>query len=351
MIGRQRLSYAIKITVSHALYYVGLLQLWQLIALRRKAVVLMYHRVLTADERRETGSHPALVVDRETFEKQMAFLKRRFVVLSIEEFAERMEKKVPFPTSSCIVTFDDGWRDNFTNAFPILLERRLPALIFLPMNYIGHDRLFWQEALVHLLVRVVTEVRREPGCRARFEPLLVPAQLETVLDLAVGDPRPSIIGTVSAQKRLARTALEQLVTALADALGVRLDDLSTTDGFIDWKQVAAMSRQGITFGGHGVEHLLLTHVSGGEAENEIRGSKAVMDDRFKETVPTFSYPNGYWAPDVAARVQAAGYRLAFIAQGGAVTCNDDPLTLRRVNIQESGTHTTPMFLARLVGLF
>lgn len=351
MDSRERLSYAFKIAASHGLYYLGLLQLWQLIALRRKAVVLMYHRVLTADERRETGSHPALVMGRETFARQMAFLKRRFVVLSIEEFAERMENKIPFRTSSCIITFDDGWRDNFTNALPVLWQHRLPALIFLPMNYIGHHRLFWQEALVHLMVRVVAEVRREPGSRARFEPLLAPARLEAMLDLADGDPRPSIIGTVSARKQLTRPAVERLVAALAEALGVRLEDLSTTDGFIDWVQVDAMARQGITFGGHGVEHLLLTQVSGDEAAAEIRGSKAVMDDRLSEAVPTFSYPNGYWAPDVAAKVKAAGYRLAFIAQGGPVTCCDDPLTLRRVNIHESVTDTTPMFLARLVGLF
>lgn len=351
MSSRERLSYAIKIVASHGLYYLGLLQLWQSIVLRRKAVVLMYHRVLTVDERRETGSHPALVVDRETFGRQMAFLKRRFVVLSIEEFAERMEKKIPFPTSSCIITFDDGWRDNFTNALPVLWQHRLPALIFLPMNYIGHHRLFWQEALVHLLVRVVTEVRRNPLRRERFALLLAPAQLEAVLDLGEDDPRRWIIGTVSAQKRLTRTAVERLVAALADALGVRLEDLSTIDGFIDWGQVDAMARQGITFGGHGVEHLLLTQASSDETATEIRGSKAVMDDRLSDTVPTFSYPNGYWTQDVAAEVKAAGYRLAFIAQGGPVTCTDDPLTLRRVNIHESVTDTTPMFLARLVGLF
>ena len=123
-----------KVTLAHLLYYSGALLLWKAIVMRNRAVVLMYHRVLTNEERRQSGSHPALVVERETFARQMALLKRRFSVLSVDELADRLEKKVPLPNSSVIITFDDGWRDNFTNALPILRYHTLPALVFLPVN-------------------------------------------------------------------------------------------------------------------------------------------------------------------------------------------------------------------------
>jgi len=309
---RQKLSYTIKRGIAQVLYALGVLQLLQAIKLRNRTVVLMYHRVLTTDERQNAGSHPALVVDRRTFARQMALLKKRFVVLSVAELASYVERRHPLPSSSCLVTFDDGWRDNYDNALPILSELRIPSLIFLPMNFIGRRRVFWQEALVQLLSRAVAVVRDPPA---------------------------------------RRPAIEKLVSALAEQVGVPLDDLASTDGFIDWTHVDAMTRQGVTFGGHGLDHLLLTQVSDAQADAEIDGSKAALDERLAEPTPTFSYPNGYWSPRLAERVRHAGYRLAFGAMGGPMTSGDDPWTLRRVNIHESVTDTDALFLARLVGLF
>lgn len=347
----QRLSLALKLVVAHALYYTGVLHLWQSIAMRRKAVVLMYHRVLTEPERARAASHPALSVDRETFARQMALLKRRFTVLSPQEFADCLERRVPFPDRACLITFDDGWRDNYTNALPVLEEHGLPALIFLPVNYIGRRRVFWQEALTHLLARVVAEVRRDPAMRARFLPALSPAGLEPIVDLDGGDPRPAIHAAVGAQKALTRPAVETLVSDLAAALGANPDDFAVTDGFMDWAEVEAMSRRRIAFGGHGAEHLLLTHVSPGEVDAEIRTSKRVIDERVRGAVPAFSYPNGYVTPEIAAKVKASGYRLGFTTRRGLVGCDEDPHMVRRLNIHEAATATTPMFLARVLGLW
>ena len=134
---------AIKVAVSWTLYYLGILQLWQAIVLRRRAVGLMYHRVLTDDERKSAASHPGIVVDEQTFARHMAVLRRRFVVLSIEE-SRPSRAAAAIPSSACLITFDDGWRDNYSNVLPILERHRLPALIFLPVNFIGARRVFWQ---------------------------------------------------------------------------------------------------------------------------------------------------------------------------------------------------------------
>ncbi len=349
MSGRPSPRHAIKLAIAYGLYYTGLLRLWQAIVLRRRAVVLMYHRVLTPDERKRSGSHPALVVDRETFEQQMAVLKRRFVVLSLEEFADRLERKMPLPNSSCVITFDDGWRDNYVNALPALAKHGLPSVVFLPVNYIGRDRLFWPEALTHLLLSVVDAVRRSPGRRTRFETLLSPVGLHTVLDLAGDSPRQEVIAIVARQKQIPRPEMEALLAALERELNVRRGDLGATDGFIDWDQAAQMSENGVTFGGHGAEHLLLTQVTPAEQESELRASKAMLD-RLNEPVASFSYPNGYFTPEIAERVKASGYRLAFTTSRGFVSCDHDPFAVSRLNVHENVTASTPMFLARVTGI-
>lgn len=351
MTASECVKYAAKTVVAYVLYGLGVLWMWQAIVFRRKAVVLMYHRVLTTEERRRTGSHPGIVVDRDTFAQQMAFLKRRFVVLSLEEFAGRMERRVPFPDSSCLITFDDGWKDNFTNALPVLLRHGLPAVVFLPANYIGRKRLFWQEALVHLAVSAVMTVRADSARALRIRELLAPIHLESILGLPDDDPRPAIIQAISRQKGTAPSLMESTLKGLANELEADMDEAGEIDGFLDWEQVKIMSQEGVVFGGHGAEHQLLTQVSQDEAQREIQTSKDMVDRRFEKTVPVFSYPNGYFTREVIEQVKGTGYRLAFITRRGLVCCEDDRYTVRRLNIHESVTNSTPMFLARLVGLF
>lgn len=347
----ERIKYVIKVVVSHVLYGMGLLQLWQHIVLRRKAVILMYHRVLTDVERVQTCSHPGIVVDRQTFARQMATLKRRFNVLSVEEFADRMERQIAFDDSSCLITFDDGWKDNFTHALPILQQYELPAVIFLPVNFIGGKRMFWQEQLTYLVLQAVIQARKDPKRHQVLRELLAAVHLESVLDLPDHGLRPAVMEAVRRQKGLAAAVISKTLANLAKELGVQTEDFEETDGFLDWDQVQLMSGKRIAFGGHGAEHRLLTEVSTDEAREEIYTAKTVMKPRLKDHVATFSYPNGNWSPDVANLVKESGYRLGFTTQPGFVKCDDDRFTIRRVNIHESMTNSTPMFLARVMGLF
>ncbi|MCS6285456.1 MAG: polysaccharide deacetylase family protein [Nitrospira sp.] len=347
----ERVKFIIKIVVSYVLYALGVLQVWKHIVLRKKAVVLMYHRVLTREERARTGSHPGIVVDRDAFASQMAMLKQRFNVLSVEEFADRMERKIPFDDASCLLTFDDGWRDNFSHALPILQRYGLPAVVFLPVKFIGGRRIFWQEHLTHLTLKAVKQARCEPGCRERLRKLLALADLDSMLDLPDHDPRLAIMEAVRRQKRLATSVIETTIASLASELDLRGDDHESLDGFLDWEQVKSMARQGIAFGGHGGEHRILTFVSLSEAQDEIRSAKDVIAGHLQETVPIFSYPNGNWSPDVAKLVEKAGYRLAFTTEPGFVSCEDNRFTVRRINIHEGLMNSRPLFLARIVGLF
>jgi peptidoglycan/xylan/chitin deacetylase (PgdA/CDA1 family) len=346
----ERITYTIKVTLAHVLYYTGLLRIWQLVVLRRKAVVLMYHRVLSLEERSVTGSHPGIIVDETTFAEQMAFLRRRFCVLSLDEFTDRLARGIPFQNSSCVITFDDGWRDNFENALPPLLRHELPAVVFLPVNYIGHNRQFWQEALTNLLWQAAEIVRAAPRRRERFENLLSPIGLSRVLGEQGQDLRASIREIVGTTKELDMSVIEQMLSGLASELGIDLAGASRTDGFMTWDEIREMSRHDVAFGGHGADHRILTRLPSQEAEAEIWASKAVIDSRLSQNTVAFAYPNGDWNACVADEVRKGGFSLAFTTERGFVTCNDDRFSLRRVNVHEDMTRTIPMFLAHVTGL-
>jgi peptidoglycan/xylan/chitin deacetylase (PgdA/CDA1 family) len=351
MTARERISYAARMAISHALYYSGVLHLLLRLGLRQKTVVLAYHRVLTPEQRRRTASQMGMVVEDGTFARQVALLARLFTVLTLDEFADHLTRRRPFPDRCCLITFDDGWIDNLENALPVLRAHRLSAVMFLPVNFIGRRRLFTREALTHLLVRAVAVCRKEPGRRATFQAHLASVGLERVLDIDDENPLPAVLMIVGAHRNASGPAFETLVAALCTELGVSEAQLSDLDTFVDWDHVGLLARNGFAFGGHGAEHRVLTQVSPAMARCEVESSKNLLDGRLSQPVQAFAYPNGGWNTDIAHMVRAAGYRLAFTIDAGHVSCHDDHFALRRINMHEGMTRSTPMFMARLAGIF
>jgi peptidoglycan/xylan/chitin deacetylase (PgdA/CDA1 family) len=343
-----RLVGAARSLVAHGLYYSGALGLWCRVALRRRAVVLTYHRVLAGDALARTWSHPGIVVSRDTFDAHVRTLSRLFRVLSIDEFVEALEHG-GFREPSCLITFDDGWRDTFTEAWPVLQRYDAPAVVFLPVDYIGATRMFWQEELSALLHRA-WERRADATLRAACEGVCAAHGLTSPLDAAASDVRFLISTRVNALKSRPIAVPRGLIADLRAALGdAAVDDLLPVDGFMTWDEVRRMRAGRTAFGGHGTTHRLLTTLSADEVAEEASRSRATIARELDEAPVSFSYPNGDWNPGVAGAVAAAGYRVSFSTERGAVTPDDPRLSLRRVNMHEA-TATPPMLLARLVGL-
>ena len=344
-----RVRYAVKAAIAYVLYGLGILDLWRARALRGRAVVLMYHRVLSDDARAHTGSHPGYVVANATFARHMACVKRRFTVLSERTFVQHLDDQRPFPDSSCLITFDDGWHDNLTHALPALRAHGLPAVVYLPVNFIGTRRRFWREGLTHLLLEAVRRVHADGANRACLEPVLRAQGFEDLLALPDGDPRPAVVEAV--QREAHRRVDDGGRGALECALGVDAASLDAVDTFLSWDEVRMMAAEGVSFGAHGVEHRLLAALPAAEADREVRESMRVVAEQLGVPALGFSYPNGSVTPAVRDMVEAAGYRAAFTTEPGTVDVRDDRFMLKRINVHEDMTGSTPMFLARVVGLF
>lgn len=348
---RDRVVSTVKAAVAGGLYFTGLLGLILRRRLRGRAVVLMYHRVLTPEQQQLTASQPGLIVGDATFRRHLAVLKRHLAVLTAGEFLQHLERRVPFARPSCLITFDDGWIDNLQNALPALRQEGLPALMFLPVRFIGTRRLFTREAMTHLLVRAVHAVRTDPSRVETLRADLTPLALQHVLDITDPDPRLRIIEAIRVHRYANGPEFEALVGRLCATLGVVESELSPLDTFVDWDQVAAMAAERLDFGGHGADHRVLSLVPPEIVRDEVETSKSVLDSRLASAALTFAYPNGGWNRSVADTVRQCGYRAAFTIDPGYVSCDDDPMTLRRVAVHDDITRTTPMFLARLAGVF
>lgn len=104
--------------------------------------IAMYHSVTP-----QAKDKNRLQVSLKNFQRQMEFLKRNnYNVLRLEELVNLIGEKKKVPPRSIVLTFDDGYKDNYQYAFPVLKKYNLPATIFIIVNEIGRpDRLSWQE--------------------------------------------------------------------------------------------------------------------------------------------------------------------------------------------------------------
>lgn len=114
--------------------------------LRAKYVVpiIMYHSVSA-----EACGANRLNVSAQTFERQMRFLSsHHYNVVTVEALAKLLKNKKSLPPKTIAITFDDGYANNYTYAFPVLKKYRLPATIFIIVNEVGRaqgDRLNWDQ--------------------------------------------------------------------------------------------------------------------------------------------------------------------------------------------------------------
>jgi peptidoglycan/xylan/chitin deacetylase (PgdA/CDA1 family) len=104
--------------------------------LRNAAVVVAFHRV------RDTDQPEALSVSVRTFERYCRFFSRHFKVVPLRDLVDKLERGVK-PQHELAITFDDGYRDNFENAAPLLERFSLPATFFVVTQWMGTDIVPW----------------------------------------------------------------------------------------------------------------------------------------------------------------------------------------------------------------
>jgi peptidoglycan/xylan/chitin deacetylase (PgdA/CDA1 family) len=104
--------------------------------------IVMYHSVKPL-----AAKGDLLTVSVDTFQRQMKFLKdNRYNVMALETVSEYISTRKNVPPRTIVLTFDDGYKDNYTYVFPVLKKYNFPATIFLILSRIGGpDMLSWDE--------------------------------------------------------------------------------------------------------------------------------------------------------------------------------------------------------------
>lgn len=134
---KYKIAWYVGTILSFLLYFSGIMALY--VFLRRKylkrhiAIVLMYHRIS------DNGDDPDMTISTKNFERQMLYLKKNFNIVSSDEIVDGYMRNSRLGKDIVAITFDDGFKDNYTDAYPILRKYNIPATIFIATDYIGQD--------------------------------------------------------------------------------------------------------------------------------------------------------------------------------------------------------------------
>ena len=312
--------------------------------LRGKVAILTYHRVLSRKELDAEYVQPGMYVTAETFAMQMRFLKQHFTVIPFAELL-RLWSEGTWDAEQryCVVTFDDGWLDNYLYALPILRETGVPATVFLPTNFVGTDRWFWPEQVAWLCRHPFCqdEEKRGQTVRALESQFSWLSSLGTRMDTANPD---SIIERC---KTRSPEEIDALIAAWEQQIGAVIPRHRQV---INWAEAQEMSAAGVSFGSHSATHKILTHLDSSEIRSEAESSWRALAERPVVTVPVFCYPNGDWSAEVEQSVEATGYAAATTTEFGHETqVPSRRFGLKRIHVHNDVTYTPQLFAFHLAG--
>jgi peptidoglycan/xylan/chitin deacetylase (PgdA/CDA1 family) len=275
--------------------------------------ILIYHRV--NDERDPCFPATPCAI----FEEQMAYLSSQYVPCSLDEAVARLRHN-DLPDNAVVVTFDDGYRDNFLHAYPILTRFRIPATIFLATDAIGSGRVLWFEQVFEAFRKT-----RQTTLYAFGNPLT---------DYSLGAPRQRL----DTQRKVLGMLRSLPNEVRQDWLKILLDRLEVSAApnragvMLSWDEVRLMDRGGISFGSHTVTHPILSQVSSAQTSFEVEESKRTIEKQLGKPVKGLAYPNGSaedFTETTKRALQEAGYSYALTTIPGVNRSGEDLFELRR----------------------
>ncbi len=305
----------IRVLVAACFYYAGLVKLayWWIQRSGPRLVILNYHRASGGDLRRH-----------------LLYLRRHYRLLHLEAALEELSAPQPADKPArqrrmpLVLTFDDGYHDNYTRAFALARELQVPITIFLIPGHVQSGEHFWWLEGKRLAQQAqVDEVTIE----------------ERTYHLDRPGEREALARAIDSRLRYAPsvTQREAFLLAVRQRLGVpgELTLEEEAERPLTWAEVHKMQESGwVSFGAHTMHHPILAYLADSqEVQREVQECRTVLEQQLGHAVRTFAYPVGkpeHIGEHGLRAVQAAGFTWAVTTIEEVNIPPNDPYLLRRL---------------------
>lgn len=286
--------------------------------------VLMYHRVCDPEAPGFFGMKAIVGARPKEFAEQMDYLSKYYNPVSLADCLAWIYEDQPLPPRALLITFDDGYRDNLTQALPILAARKIPFVLFVPTGYLDDERVFYWDWVAEAFRHSAVNCAKLPGLGDRSWNT---RNYESVAGEWVFGVAPLDEGS-----RLAAIA------ELSEILGYEAFQRPPAGTHLSWSDLEEMIRNGCTIGAHTVSHPMMVGLEREKAAQEVAKSKSSLEKKLGVPVLSFAFPYGRTTDyDIAylPLLEQSGIKIAFRSTGAinfAGGARRNPFEIRRCGI-------------------
>jgi len=337
----------IKIFLSIVFYYLGLVAIIRNLFGQKGIRILAYHKI---DNNEFDDLNMSISVS--DFEVQIKYLSKYYHVLSLLDYVRSIQNRKKIKKNTVVITFDDGYKDNYTNAFPIIKKYHVPITIFLTVTPISTGQSLWYEVIVHMIKN------------SKIKELdLSDYGMGHIILNSSSDKQAAIYQIVSNAKTMPENQRQNLIDCLRQKLIIEDNNNQNKDDMenlmLSWDEMREMKNHGVTFGSHTMNHPILTQIPLETAEMEIKKSKEIIEKELGEKISLFTYPNGGsedFNEDIIDIIRKSGFSCACSLIPGVVKTGDNLFTLNRIGVDKDFIGkkkfiTKALFATEMAGIF
>lgn len=296
--------------------------------LQRGVRIIAYHRVMDFDESTYPFDLELISATQQAFREQVLYLSKYYTPMTFADLLSVKANNQSIPRNAVIITFDDGFNDNYEFAFPILKEAGVPATIFISTDYMDQPETLWFDELAYIVKK---KLEKDYSIEFKDFSITIPATSEH-------DKEESLKRILQWIKRVPDQDRVTFLQNLKEKIPIdkRSNQLSTP---MTWDQVIELDKNGIEIGSHSCSHPILAQLSTEQLEHELRDSKCEIEERLKRACPVISYPVGgkdAYNNQVLDLVHKSGYQFGCTYEPGfnsIANLERNPFTLKRNHIE------------------
>jgi peptidoglycan/xylan/chitin deacetylase (PgdA/CDA1 family) len=291
---------------------------------RGRLIIFNYHRIRPNDPDFTAGFDPNVYgPTQDVFERQVEWLSRHRKILSEDDLLEAIQKR-KLPDERCsMITFDDGYRDNYDLALPILKRYRVPASFFIPTGLIENRRLGWWDLISYIVNR-----SSEHSIRYKGEHFVLNGNRSSVIQ-----------GFIRKMTLQDAGATQDLVPALTDLCRVEPPSRDLQDKeLMTWEQICEMARSGMTIGSHTHTHPVLKTLPAKAQQSELGISREILQSKTGQSIRSIAYPVGgrnHFTDCTKDLAKDCGYSVGYSFATGINHATRDSFNIRRVSGPQS----------------
>ena len=314
--------FKLKLLIKNLLYFSGALPLYHRFRNNNSLTVVLFHRVIDINDPRWKQSDPEWTVSDSFFSQCVAFFKQHYSIITIQDIDEFYTNRKPLPVNPLLITFDDGWADNFEYAVEICNQNKCKFHTFITTGVTGLAYLNWRETL-HSLAKADLYKTSE-----------LINKINQKFNLSM-NPTFTVDELIKDIKKLdegLKKKITEHINSLSSLFTPKQQMLSS-------EQLNTMQQQGYYLGTHGHTHEPITECQ--DKNTELVSSKNILATVVKEPtniINSMAFPHSAVNNEVYLNTVNAGYKYIFGGrkQLNQLSLNDDrPIYFGRINIDQT----------------